>query len=82
MPEKLWRLRIEYQLGDLVLRLPFRLGVSFWPPWWRLMFGVARNDIGLQWNFGCFAGEIWIDYQWQEACMPKQQEKETRHEDV
>ncbi len=77
MADKLWRFRIERLPGqdDLVLRLPFHLGISFWPPWWRLMFGIARNDIGLQWNLGCFAGEMWIDRPWPEAVVALQQER-------
>ena len=78
MTDKLWRFRIEHppRLDDLIIRLPFHLGISFWPPWWRLMFGIARNDIGLEWNFGCFAGEIWIDRTWPEAVEPQQERAE------
>ena len=58
-----WRLCIERipRLGEIVLRLPFRLGVSFISPWWQIIFGIARNDRGFQWYFLCFSGEVWKD---------------------
>jgi hypothetical protein len=46
-------------MGVVVIRLPFRFGVSFWKPSWQLMFGLAKNDIGIEWDFACFGGEMW-----------------------
>ena len=56
----------EWGIDDLfVIRLPFKFGVSFYKPWWQLMFGIALKGnpvfehMTLEWNFGPFAGEFW-----------------------
>ena len=48
--------------SEIVIRLPFKIGVSFWEPWWAIMVGISLNSIGIEWRIGCFAGEIWIDH--------------------
>jgi hypothetical protein len=61
--KKIWRFKIERPegLGWLIIRLPFNVGVSFWQPYLRLLVGVCRNDIGIEWSFLCFAGEVWVE---------------------
>lgn len=63
----MWRFKVEHSLftdeGEFILRLPLRIGISFWKPYWQLMFGFEYSPIEwiVEWHFLCFAGEIWID---------------------
>ncbi len=57
---KMGFLCFEWGIDDLlVLRLPFKFGISFYRPQWQVMFGIARKRIGIEWDFGPFEGEAW-----------------------
>lgn len=58
------RFKIEHLpgMGEITVRLPFRLGISFWEPHWACMFGIKLNDIGIEWALGPFAGEMWREF--------------------
>ena len=62
-----WRLYVEWLPGDgeVTLRLPFRLAITFEKPWWQIGIGLYRSG-GLgwrefRWELLCFSGEIWIE---------------------
>ena len=60
-----WRLFVEWLpgSGEITVRLPFKMGLVFYEPWWQVIFGIGRRgSYGtawvICWEFLCFSGEF------------------------